>query len=85
MSYGNNGYASGSLGLPDFQFVDDDKVLAARFRALEVAVFFTPPRRPGVGDWVLDMDTSGNLVAVNLRLSMSYPITLGAGTAIKPS
>jgi len=82
-----SGYANGGypLGMPDYQFVDDETVLGQRFSTLERATFGSPPKRPAVGDWALDMDANGVLVAVNLRTSMSYPITLGAGTAIPPS
>lgn len=82
MTYQSNGYATGALGVPDYQHADDETALAARFAALERAVFAEPPRRPGVGDWILDMDSAGNLVAVNLRTAMQYPVSLGTGTPV---
>jgi len=70
--------------IPAHQYAGDDDVLAVRFTEIENRQA-APARRPGVGDWVLDMDTGGNLVAVNLRTRMSYPVQLGAGTALPPS
>lgn len=64
-----------------WRYADDDSVLAERFAELERAAA-TRPRRPGVGDWVLDQDGSGNLVAVNLRTRLVYPVALGTPTVL---
>lgn len=71
-------------GVPAYQYAGEEDVLAVRLGAIENRQA-EPPKRPGVGDWVLDMDAGGNLVAVNLRTRMSYLVQLGAGTALPPS
>lgn len=80
MSYAMQG-APPPSGIPPYQYAPDTDVLAARLAAIERALS-APPRRPGVGDWVLDMDANGALVAINLRTDMSYPVTLGAGSPV---
>lgn len=64
-----------------WQYAPDEDVLGERFAALERAVA-ARPRRPGVGDWVLDQDGMGNLVAVNLRTRLVYPVALGTPTVL---
>jgi hypothetical protein len=72
------------MSIPGWQYAGDESVLGARLGAAESAIeaLTNRPRRPGVGYWVLDQDSAGNLVAINLKTNMQYPVTLGAGTAI---
>lgn len=72
------------MSIPAWQYADDESVLGARLGNAEASIdqLVNRPRRPGVGDWVLDQDSGGNLVAINLRTNMQFPVTLGAGTAI---
>jgi len=83
VSLGLPGYQQ-TASIPPYQYASDEDVLAVRLAQIEQALAL-PPRRPTVGDWALDMDASGQLVAINLRTNTSYPITLGAGTPIKNS
>lgn len=69
------------MSIPPYQYVGDEDVLAVRLSAIEKKQD-QPPKRPAVGDWALDMDANGQLVAINLRTDMSYPVMLGTGTQI---
>lgn len=72
-------------GIPAYQYADDADVLAVRFAALEAEVdrLVNSPRPPGVGVWQLGVDpATGNLVAVNLKTNVMYPVQLGAGVQL---
>jgi hypothetical protein len=73
-----------TAGIPGYQYASDEDALPARLAAIEQALAL-PPRRPAVGDWALDMDVNGNLVAINLRTSTVYPVSLGSGTPLPTS
>lgn len=83
LGIGTPGYQQ-TATIPPYQYAADEDVLAVRLAAIENALA-QPPRRPTVGDWALDMDGTGALVAINLRTNTSYPVSLGTGTQLAAS